>query len=68
MLGLLPLLLLVLVYLMASDARLAVNAFDKLLPSFSSMGDAFYRMAFEPSPRTGEYLLWTDTYVSLTAC
>ncbi len=65
LLGLLPLMLLVLVYLMASDARLSVNAYDKLLPSFSSMGDALYRVAFEQDPRTGDYLLWTDTYASL---
>lgn len=65
LLGLLPLLLLLLVYLMASDARLAVNAFDKLLPSFSAMGDAIYRMAFTADPRSGDYLLWTDSYASL---
>ncbi len=65
MMGLLPLMLLVLVYLMASDARLSVNAFDKLLPSFSAMGDAIYRAAFTPDPRTGQYILWADTYASL---
>jgi NitT/TauT family transport system permease protein len=64
LLGLLPLLLLILVYLMASDARLSVNAFDKLLPSFSAMGDALYRVAFQADPRTGQYLLWTDTYAA----
>ncbi|WP_413738112.1 ABC transporter permease [Sodalis sp. RH21] len=66
LLGVLPLLLLLLVYLIASDARLTANAVDKLLPGFNSMGDALYRMALQPDPRTGEYLLWSDTLASLT--
>jgi NitT/TauT family transport system permease protein len=64
-LGLLPFILLLLVYLVASDARLAENASDKLLPSFQSFTDAIVRMAFEPSKRTGEFLLWQDTLSSL---
>ena len=64
-LGLLPIVLLLVLYLMASDARLAINPTDKLLPSFASMQEAMTRMAFEPSKRTGEYLLWTDTFSSL---
>ncbi len=66
MLALLPFALLLLLYIVASDARLAENANDKLLPSFAQMGDAVQRMAFEPSKRTGEYLLWADTASSLT--
>ena len=66
MLALLPFALLLLLYIVASDARLAGNANDKLLPSFAQMGDAVQRMAFEPSKRTGEYLLWVDTASSLT--
>ncbi len=64
-LGLLPFILLLLVYLVASDARLAENPSDKLLPSFQSFADAIVRMAFEPSKRTGEFLLWQDTLSSL---
>jgi NitT/TauT family transport system permease protein len=41
------------------------NPSDKLLPSWSSFYDAIQRMAFEPSKRTGEYLLWGDTGASL---
>ena len=52
MLALLPFALLLLLYIVASDARLAENANDKLLPSFAQMGDAVQRMAFEPSKRT----------------
>lgn len=65
MLGLLPFVLLLLVYLLASDARLAVNPNDKLLPSFAQIGDAVWRMAFVADKRTGQYLLWTDTLSSL---
>ena len=66
MLALLPFALLLLLYIVASDARLAENANDKLLPSFAQMGEAVQRMAFEPSKRSGEYLLWVDTASSLT--
>lgn len=65
-LALIPLVGIVIVYMVASDARLAANPADKLLPSFSSMGDAMARMAFEPSKRSGEYLFWVDTLSSLT--
>jgi len=64
-LGLLPFLLIIVLYITASEARLAENASDKLLPSFSSMQEAMSRMAFEPSKRSGDYLFWTDTLSSL---
>jgi len=66
LLGLLPFLLLLLVYQVQSDARKAENERDKLLPSFSEMADAIERMGFTPSKRTGEYLMWQDTKSSLT--
>ena len=62
----LPFLVLILVYAVFSDMRLAENPDDKLLPAASSFVDAVQRMAFEPSRRTGEYLLWEDTGASLT--
>lgn len=65
LLGILPFVLLLIVYLVASDARLAENANDKLLPSFAQMGDAISNLAFEPSKRSGEYLFWQDTLSSL---
>lgn len=64
-LGILPFAIILLVYMLASDARLAENANDKLLPSFGQMGDAIKTLAFEPSKRTGEYLFWQDTLSSL---
>lgn len=61
----LPFILLIAVYLAASDARLEDNPQDKLLPSITQMKDAVYRMAFTEDRRSGEYLLWTDTLASL---
>lgn len=65
-LGLLPFALLLCVYLVSSDARLELNPNDKLLPSFSQIGDGLSRMALEPSKRSGEYVFWQDTASSMT--
>lgn len=63
---LVPFALAIAAYIMTSDARLAINSEDKLLPSLTSIGNAIYRLAFVPDPRTGDYLLWTDTLASLS--
>lgn len=65
LLGLLPFLLLLALYVGASNARLAENPNDKLLPSFQSFSAAIERLALEPSKRTGEYVFWQDTASSL---
>lgn len=64
-LGALPFVLLLFVYLSNSNARLAENPNDKLLPSFGSFAEAIERYAVEPDRRTGEYLLLEDTTSSL---
>ena len=64
-LGILPFVVLLIAYLIASDVRLGINPNDKLMPSLAKIGEAIQRMAFEPSKRTGEYLLWADTVSSL---
>ena len=64
-LAILPFVLLLLVYLTFSEARLAENPGDKMLPNLQSMGQAMSRLALEPSKRTGEYLFWQDTSASL---
>ena len=64
-LGIIPFVLCLVVYLGASNARLAENENDKLLPSFSSFADAIDRFAFTEDRRSGEYLLWQDTSSSL---
>jgi len=65
LLALLPFVILLLLYLINSEARLALNPNDKMLPSFPAIFDSIARMAFEPSRRTGEYLLLADTLSSL---
>ena len=65
LLALLPFVILLLLYLINSEARLALNPNDKMLPSFPVILDSIARMAFEPSRRTGEYLLLADTLSSL---
>ncbi|MBB4005881.1 ABC transporter permease [Allorhizobium taibaishanense] len=52
-------------YAAGSAARLADNANDKLLPGFASFAQAINRMAFVADPRTGDYILWADTWASL---
>jgi len=64
-LGLLPFAILLLVYMIASDARLAENPSDKLLPSFSQMGESLRVLALEPNKRTGDYVFWKDTVSSM---
>lgn len=64
-LGAMPFVLLVLLYMGGSSARLEANPNDKLLPSFTQIGDGLNRMALQPSKRTGEYLFWQDTASSL---
>ena len=64
-LGLLPFLLLILLYAAASASRLADNPSDKLLPGLTKMVDAMVLMVTEPDRRSGEYLFWSDTLASL---
>jgi NitT/TauT family transport system permease protein len=66
LMGALPFLLIIVVYSLASDARLADNPNDKLLPSFQHMWDSMVPMVTEEDPRSGNYLLWHDTQASLT--
>lgn len=65
LLGMLPFAVVLLLYLLGSDARLAENPTDKLLPSFMQMGETLNDYVLQPSKRTGEYLFWVDTYSSL---
>ena len=66
MLAAIPFIVALAVYAVASHLRLAENPADKLLPSLTQMGEAFWRMAFVPNRRSGELLLWSDTLASLT--
>lgn len=64
-LGLIPFLLVMLLYSNASRERLAENPNDKLLPSLEQMVEAVNRMAFTQDRRSGEYLMLNDTLASL---
>ena len=65
LLGLLPIVALVLVYLAASGARHAENPRDRILPTPAAMAEAVKVMAFQPDPRTDEIPLVADTKASL---
>lgn len=64
-LGVLPFLILLFAYLLGSNARLAVNPDDKLLPSFANLAETVHQYAFEEDVRSGKVLLWLDTWASL---
>ena len=64
-LGALPFLAVAIAYLVASGERLAVNPNDKLLPSPAQMWSAFLELATVPDKRSGDLILWVDTYASL---
>jgi NitT/TauT family transport system permease protein len=64
-LGLMPVVALVGVYLIASHVRLQENPDDKLTPSISKMVESVNRLAFTPDKRTGRYTLLEDTIASL---
>ena len=64
-LGFIPFIILLLLYVSNSNARLAENPNDKLLPGLTTMVDAVQRLGFTEDTRTGEYLLWVDTASSL---
>ena len=65
LLGLAPLLLLVLAYLIASASRHAINPADKILPTPAAMVTAMYSLVAVPDPMSGELLFWANTGASL---
>jgi NitT/TauT family transport system permease protein len=64
-LGALPFLAVAIAYLITSGERLAINPNDKLLPSPAQMWAAFRDLATVPDKRSGDLILWVDTYASL---
>jgi len=65
LLGSLPILLLVLLYLVVAAQRHAVNPTDKILPLPSGMAQAIAGLLFVPDQLTGQLLFWADTLASL---
>jgi NitT/TauT family transport system permease protein len=65
-LAFLPFLLTICIYFIFVDIRHTENPADKILPSLDQMVNAIDKMAFTEDRRTGKYLLWSDTYASLS--
>ena len=65
LLGALPFRLLVALYLVASQVRLAANAEDTLLPSPAALGASLREYALTEDARSGAILFWSDTWASL---
>jgi NitT/TauT family transport system permease protein len=64
-LGLLPFLLLAFAYVLGSNIRIAENPEDKLLPTPHTLAQTITSYAAEADERSGEVLLWLDTWASL---
>jgi NitT/TauT family transport system permease protein len=64
-LGLIPILLVVLLYVVSSTARHAANPNDKILPTVGAMAEQVRVMAFQADPQTGDVPLVVDTLASL---
>ncbi len=64
-LGAAPLIVLALLYLLASTAQHALNPNEKILPTIGAMADQVRIMAVQVDPQTGSIPLWQDTFASL---
>lgn len=65
LLGSLPILLLVLVYLFVAAQRHAANPMDKILPLPTSMAQGMSALLFHADQLTGQFVFWADTLASL---
>ena len=65
MLGALPIVILLLLYLFLAAQRHAANPMDKILPLPGGMAQAMGALLFQPDQLTGQLLFWADTAASL---
>ena len=65
LLGAAPIVILVLIYLLASEARHAANPSDKVLPTFAAMAEAIRGFTTDRDPTTDRVVLVADTLASL---
>jgi NitT/TauT family transport system permease protein len=65
LLGAIPILLLVLLYLVAAAGRHADNPNDKILPLPSGMAERMSALLFQPDQLSGQLIFWADTLASL---
>lgn len=61
----LPFVLILIAYSIGSEIRLAANPSDKLLPAPSTIWETAIRLFTQGDRRTGDILLWSDTWASL---
>ena len=64
-LGALPILLLVLLYVVLAAGRHTINPSDKILPLPSGMVRAMAPLLFQQDQLSGQYIFWADTLASL---
>ncbi|WP_174291747.1 ABC transporter permease [Sphingomonas bacterium] len=64
-LGAVPFLILILLYLLASETRHAANPADKVLPTFAAMAEAIHAFTTDRDPATDRIILVADTLASL---
>lgn len=62
----LPFVAVLIAYAVGSEIRLAANPADKLLPALSTIQETAVRLFTEGDRRSGEILLWKDTWASLS--
>ena len=65
LLGIVPFLIIVMIYVFASHIRLQENPDDKLLPSITQMAQTMQKSALSPNKRSGEIIFIQDTLSSL---
>lgn len=64
-LGALPFVATLVAYIIASDARLAIDPNDKIMPGFASFLSAMQRLLTQVDPSAGMPLFWYDTWLTL---
>ncbi|NQX94407.1 MAG: ABC transporter permease, partial [Erythrobacter sp.] len=65
LLGLLPIAVLLILYLIVAADRNAINPAEKITPMPSAMVEAMWALVFEKDQLSGRYLFWSDTLASL---
>src|SRR3546814_12606327 len=65
LLGSLPILLLVVIYLFMAAQRHAANPADKILPLPGAMAESMFALMFQPDKLSGQLVFWADTLASL---
>ncbi len=65
LLGVIPIIVLVIVYIVIATQRHEINPNDKIFPLPGAMFEAMRRLVAEPDQLSGRFLFWADTLASL---